>query len=122
LDYVEKDQENVRLGDVSIDNENGNIAKSSILALGRCLRTILLADTVGERFKLYILEIVLEFYCDLRGKHPDYARVLLLVLRPESSYETRASGIYADLIRRGIGDLDSFKYFECKKALERELR
>lgn len=39
-------------------HENGNIPKSAIIALGDCLRQVLLSEAVSDRFKSYLAEIV----------------------------------------------------------------
>jgi hypothetical protein len=46
-------------------HQNGNIPKSAGIALGRCLKSLLLAENVGERFKAYIHSIVLRHIRDL---------------------------------------------------------
>ena len=44
--------------DERVVHENGNIPKSAILALGTCLKTLLLAPNVGDRFKRTIVSLV----------------------------------------------------------------
>ncbi|MFI5398899.1 MAG: hypothetical protein ACHQ9S_25495 [Candidatus Binatia bacterium] len=61
-------QENVALRNEMIDHENGNIPKSAILALGICLRSVMLADAIDERFRAYLLDVVLRAYFDLLKK------------------------------------------------------
>ena len=43
----------------NLTHENGNIPKSAALALGSCLEFLLTADSVSERFKEYIHDIVI---------------------------------------------------------------
>jgi hypothetical protein len=49
--------------DVDLNHENGNIPKSAIIALGTCLRHVLMATQLTDRFKSYIVE------CTLRDLH-----------------------------------------------------
>ena len=55
-------QDNAILKGVTLSHENGNPIKSSILALGECLRTILITENVPPRFKRDIGSIVLNLY------------------------------------------------------------
>lgn len=62
---VPPDQENVVLENETIDNENGNIPKSAIIALGHCLGHVMPATSVDEGFKAYLLTVVLRTYFEL---------------------------------------------------------
>ena len=75
---VPTDQENIVLNNENLSHENGNIPKSSVLALVQVLRYILLSSTVTLSFKVYILEIVLMTLKDLRNNKnlSGHARVL----------------------------------------------
>lgn len=83
IEDISPDQANIRLAGESLEHETGNIPKSSILALGQCLRIFLDADTIPGRFKRSLAGMAYHAYFRLRGqcRRDDYARVLLLSLR-----------------------------------------
>lgn len=58
------DQENIVLEDDALTHENGNIIKSSILALGMCLKTILVTESITTRLKSYLASIGLNLFLD----------------------------------------------------------
>ncbi len=62
-----------------VDHENNNIPKSAILALGMCLRDLLLAEKVGARFKQTIISLVLSGIARLERDGPlgAFRRVLI---------------------------------------------
>ena len=76
------DQKNVRLDNENLSYDNSSIPKSSILALGTCLRHILEAEVASRQFKQAVASPVFGLYFELRSHyksgdmHP-YARVLL---------------------------------------------
>lgn len=72
------DQANLVLATTAPTHENGNIPKSSALALGACLETILSSDRFPDQFKEYLAEIVFRCYFSLRetGQHNDHALAL----------------------------------------------
>ena len=76
------DQGNAVLGATSLSHENGNPIKSSILALGECLRTILITKNITLRLKRDIGSIVLDLYFDFArcANLAGYAEVLRNVL------------------------------------------
>jgi len=78
LENVDLGQKNVVLKSTRADHENGNIPKSSILALSECSRLVLTSDNLTDRIKNYLLDMVFQVYFDLRlqGKFCDYAKVL----------------------------------------------
>ena len=85
-----------KLLDLAVDNvsnhhENGNIPKSSLIALGFSLEKILFSDTISDRFKDYLVEIVFRFYLKLATTRlmGDYAQVLLSIFRSEGIFTTR---------------------------------
>ena len=87
-------QENAVLEATSLSHENGNPIKSSILALGECLRTILMTENVPPRFKRYVGSIVLNLYLEF-VYHEDlagYAEVLHNVLVVGGLFERRDEG------------------------------
>lgn len=62
---VPADQPNVALKGVGLDHENGNIPKSTIMALGQSLYHILCSDSVDAKSKAYLLDIVLRCLRDM---------------------------------------------------------
>lgn len=87
-------QDNAVLNDKSLEHENGNPIKSSILVLGECLRTILMTENVPPRFKRYVGSIVLNLYFDFVrcANLAGYAEVLRNVLVVGGLFERRDEG------------------------------
>jgi hypothetical protein len=86
---IPPDQTNVFLKSTSpAFDENGNIPKSSIIALARCLYTVLESPNVGSRTKRSLTDLVFNIYFDLRasGKFDRYAEVLLTAISEGKSY------------------------------------
>ncbi len=102
------EQENIVLENELIEHENDNIPKSAILALGDCLRDVMLADSVDERFQVYLLRVVLRNYFDLLKKSTmqPFCRVLgnALVQGGFSGYETDRK--YAVNLRAALDKID----------------
>src|SRR5271169_6491005 len=67
--YLPADQENIRLENQKFDHENGNIPKSTIMVMVICLNKVITADNITDRFKRYILRIVLSAYESTRYKN-----------------------------------------------------
>jgi hypothetical protein len=76
-------QANVTLNSVGADHENGNIPKSSVLALGECSRHVLLSEKLDDKFKDSVMNGTFELYFTLRlsAKLSQYAEVLGSSLR-----------------------------------------
>lgn len=72
------EQKNTVLESTALIHENGNPVKSSILALGECLRSVLIAQHVPARLKHYLASIVFDLYFRLvrQDKLVRYAEVL----------------------------------------------
>lgn len=83
VDHIPLNQENVVLENTSANHENGNIPKSSMLALGQITKQILTSNIVSDRFKQYIMDMVYRRYFDLRkvDATKDYAEALLNSVR-----------------------------------------
>ena len=72
-------QENVAVEAEDISRDNGSIPKSAVIALGDCLRSIMVNDKVHREFRSLLLSVVLRRYFDL-WKNPrmhGLARVFL---------------------------------------------
>jgi hypothetical protein len=82
-------QENAVLETAGLVHENGNPIKSSILAVGECLRTILITEDIPPRLKKYLGSIVLNLYFDFvrRDDLSRYAEVIRAVLVSGGLYE-----------------------------------
>jgi hypothetical protein len=77
------DQINVVLESTSpAFSENGNIPKSSIIALSSCLYTVLISENIGNRTKSSLANMVFDLYFELRasGRFDRYAEVLLTAI------------------------------------------
>jgi len=83
------EQENALLKTVSLQHQNGNPIKSSILVLGECLRTILITENIPARQKRYFGSIVLDLYFEFirQDALSRYAEVLRAVLVAGGLYE-----------------------------------
>jgi hypothetical protein len=90
LEHLPLGQRNVRLVRDDLENENGNIPKSAILALGQCLQSIVVAESLPEKFRRYLLDVAFELYFWLRSTpgFERYAHVLALSLRDGGSWLT----------------------------------
>lgn len=100
LEEVPHSQANVVLRSTHTDHENGNIPKSSILALAQCSRTVLESDHISDRLKRYLLDIAFRLYFDLR-KSPNlegYAAVLRSALLNGGFYARRDDDKYRDAL------------------------
>jgi hypothetical protein len=75
---VPADQPNVVLRSTRADHENGNIPKSSIIALGECSRHVLLSERLSGKFKDSVMDGTFKLYFTLRlsTKLNQYAVVL----------------------------------------------
>ncbi|QTC88416.1 hypothetical protein [Brevundimonas pondensis] len=55
--HLPADSPHLVLESTAASTENGNIPKSAIIALGDCLRQVLIAEAVSDRFKNYLADI-----------------------------------------------------------------
>lgn len=108
VDHISLDQENVVLEGTSANHENGNIPKSSMLALGQVTKQIILSNMVSDRFKQYIMDIVYRRYFDLRKvtKTKPYAEALLNAVRCGGFRMIDAPVEYSQIL------LDTFEGFD----------
>ncbi len=107
------DQENIKLDSTNASYNNGNIPKSSILALGSCIYTILTSDKITEHFKNYIMDIVYRLYFDLRNIPAllDYSVVLRNAVKQGGSYKRSNSDYYqSELVRTFRNHDDKLHY------------
>ncbi len=88
LEYLPRDQANVRLERDDLEHENGNIPKSAILGLGQCFQYIVVAESLPVKFRRYLLDIAFELYFWLRSTSglERYGHVLALSLRDGGSW------------------------------------
>ncbi len=94
IQYVPEAQPNSVLAHIDISKENNNIPKSSLIAMGLCLKSVLKSQAIPSQFKRYMCVLTFNLYFTLREeiRHQrsdahDYAQVLLLVLRNMMSNE-----------------------------------
>jgi len=66
VEDIPADQPNIVLKSTGTDHENGNIPKSSILALAESARHVLESDHIPARQKNYLLDMVFHIYFRLR--------------------------------------------------------
>jgi hypothetical protein len=88
-DLVPKKQSNVVLANTNAVHENNNIPKSSIIALGLSLEDILFAENLSERYKRYLMDIVFEFYFELRKDviTEEYGKVYFAMLKGKGIFD-----------------------------------
>lgn len=91
---IDINQSNVVMRKINISHENGNIPKSSIIAIGRCLWHVINSE-LPERLKSYYLDIVLSTYYDLRELNATekYAKVLALSIAKGGNLYWRESNV-----------------------------
>jgi hypothetical protein len=100
-----------------VDHENDNIPKSAALALGICLRTVILSDRIGDPVKRTLLSVALSPLREgrMRGGHERLRAVLVGsimaggVVGGGPAYLERLRGLYADIDKPWHDDLDDFR-------------
>lgn len=100
-----QDQTNVILKSTSPAlHENGNIPKSTIIALAECLRIVLTSVDISDRTKRSLTNMVFDIYFDLRSRQFDsYAAVLLSAISEGKSYR-RNNDQYKEVLARMFGE------------------
>jgi hypothetical protein len=91
VEEVPLNQANATLDATGTGHQNGNIPKSSAIALCQCLFTVLESPDIGDRLKSTLANMVFELYFDLR-ESPDfegYATVLRALLFRGGQYRRR---------------------------------
>jgi len=121
VDHIELNQENVVLKTTSADHENGNIPKSSMLALGQVTKYILTSDIVADKFKQYIMDIVYRRYFDLRkvDNTRKYAEALINAIRCGGFRMLDVPKVYSQIL---LGTFEAFDKVPYKIELSDELR
>jgi hypothetical protein len=84
--YLPGSQENIKLENIKFDHENGNILKSTIMVMVMCLKEVIMADNISDKFKRYILSVVLSTYESTRLKNSTlqtcgYAEMMLNAIK-----------------------------------------
>lgn len=125
VDHIPLEQENVVLESTSANHENGNIPKSSMLALGQVVRHILVSDVVADRFKKYITDIVYRRYFELRkvDATKSYAEALINCIRCGGFSMGKTSLDYTQYLLDAFNEFDRIPYEiglsdELRKILE----
>jgi hypothetical protein len=62
-------QANIKLNNKRFDHENGNIPKSTIMTMVLCFKDVIIAHNISDKFKRYLLDIVLATYESTRVKN-----------------------------------------------------
>lgn len=101
---VPRGQANAVLGSTRADHENGNIPKSSILALSQCSRHLLESGHVPDRVKGNLMDIVFRLYFELREvpELEGYATVLGRALSAGGFYRPSSDAKYHDALMRAF--------------------
>ena len=109
-------QENIVLENDNTENENGNIPKSSILAMCRCVKYVVDSKKVSTAFKNYILDSVFSLYFELKNiqRHQGYAVVLKNALFQGGEYYMPYNAVkkkeYAESISIAFDSFDKIPY------------
>jgi hypothetical protein len=119
--HIPLTQENVVLESTTADHDNGNIPKSSMLALGQVTRHILTSENVYPEFKVYIMDIVFRTYFELRqtDKTTRYAETLMNSIRNGGHQLIDVSKEYKQTLLDAYDNFDKIPY---KRQLTDELR
>ena len=110
---IPPDQSNVRLESTRADHENGNIPKSSILALVDCLRSVLSSEKLEEVLRNSLTDLVLGIYFEMRGtpQGDSYAQALIEAIRGGGFGMRKVwTGVYRDSVLASIQRQDRFSY------------
>lgn len=112
VDHIPLEQDNVVLESTSANHENGNIPKSSMLALGQIVKQILLSDVVSDRFKKYITDIVYRRYFELRkvDATKSYAEALINCIRCGGFSMGKTSPDYTRYLLDAFDEFDRIPY------------
>jgi hypothetical protein len=117
-DVIPSGQRNVLLQNTKSIHENGNIPKSSIIALGFCLESILEADNIAEKFKQNTMDTIFRLYFEVRNNPimEGYGKVLLDTLKPKSEFGNKK---FRSLVMKYFEQTDKIPYLlECKSLVD----
>jgi hypothetical protein len=125
VEHIPLNQENVVLETTSANHENGNIPKSSMLALGQIAKQILTSNRVSDRFKKYTADMVYRSYFDLRkvDTTKSYAEALMNSILCCGFSMGETSSDYAQHLLDAFNEFDRVPYEidhsdELRKILE----
>lgn len=121
IKHVPKTQKNVVLESISVEHQNDNIPKSSIIALGLCLRYLVASEKIERHFKHDMLHLAFDLYFDLKRISPDYAKVLMLVLKPDGFHYRKDKGEYRDELIQAFQTFDQIPHLNYIKAFQGDL-
>ncbi|MAF15291.1 MAG: hypothetical protein CMG93_04860 [Marinomonas sp.] len=112
VDRIPLEQDNVVLKSTLANHENGNIPKSSMLALGQIVKQILVSDVVADRFKKYITDMVYRRYFELRkvDATKPYAEALINCIRCGGFSMGQTSPDYTQYLLDAFDDFDRIPY------------
>ena len=104
-------QENIKLKNQKFDHENENIPKSAIMAMVLCLKNVILADNISDKFKRYLLSIVLSTYESTRFKNTTlhalgYAEMTLNAIKVGDFWRDPDVPVYRERLLRLLPKID----------------
>ncbi len=124
VEHLPENSPHLDLKNEAAVHQNDNIPKSAIIALGDCLRQVLLCPTVSDRFKDYLAEIVFRCVDKLptKGAKSSFRRSLIASLIAggpfgAADHHSRLWAAFGDLDHVLVGRLG-----DVKSALETALR
>ena len=112
VEHIDPTQENVKLESTAADHENGNIPKSSMLALGQVTRDVLSSDKFTDSFKNYISSMAFRSYFDLKHMpdYSDHADALITAVKSGGFALTTRPHDYIDQLRSGFVAFDKIPF------------
>jgi hypothetical protein len=104
--YLPHDSPHLILENDEVAHENGSIPKSAILALGMCFGKLVLAPSVGQRFKQYIHDVVMEGMRDLSKTGVEGRLRALLIMTIVQGGLSEPTQDYGEELKRLFGATD----------------
>jgi len=118
--YLPSDQENIQLDSERPDNENGNIPKSCMIALGEITKNLLVSGKLDERFQQYIMDIIYRTYFELikSQETSHYAQAFINSIQSGGHYMLDTPEFYKDQLFKRFKGFDCIPYIEFSSKLE----
>jgi len=112
VEYVPITQSNVMLETPRALHENGNIPKSAMLALGLVFRAAFTSNSVDQRFRTYLAEVVFRRYFSIRQREDlrPYSEALLNALRAGGFEMGRRPEGYSEALLTSFSQMDLVPY------------
>ena len=108
VNHLPKNSSQLILKSDQLDYDNANIPKSAILALGTCLRDLLLAQNVNQRFKQTIIHLVISSIdkLPLNGPAIVFRRIMIASVVGGGLPRQPSNSVYIGALRVGFQAMD----------------